>query len=232
MVQCFGTCSPPSVTATPSVTMVLPQFVFGGGWHSALYFTNTSGNRVSFPVNFFSETGGPLVVPSVGGSSVTIDLAPRATSIIEAPNVGSLTQAYASVVLPNAVRGYGVFRLSVSGVPDQEAIVPLSESSGTTSTLIWDETSFVTGIAIVNPSNTQANISVVVYDTSGTTISSFSISLGPGNKVATALKELPGLSGLTGSRGSAQFTAASGNLAVLGLRFNGVTFTSIPTTNE
>jgi hypothetical protein len=34
-----------------------------------------------------------------------------------------------------------------------------------------------------------------------------------------------------GTKGTAQFTVTSGNIAVLGLRFNVAAFTSIPTTN-
>jgi len=219
-------------TAPPVTTMVLPQFVFGGGWYSALYFTNTNGTPVSFQVNFINDNGGPLIVPSVGGSSTSINLAPFATIIIEAPNAGSLTDGYVSAALPSGVQGYAVFRQSVPGVPDQEAVVPLSRTSATTSMLIWDDTNFTTGVAIVNPSNTPATISVVVYDIHGNMLGTSSLSLGAGNKMAATLRSLPGLSGLVGSRGSAYFAAASGNVAVLGLRFYGTAFTSIPAISQ
>lgn len=219
-------------SAPPETTMVLPQFVFGGGWYSALYFTNLGGTPVSFQVTFIADNGGPLVVPSLGASSVTINLGSRATSIIEAPNVGSLTDGYVSVALPIGVAGYGVFRQSVSGVPDQEAVVPLSGSSGTTSTLVWDETNFVTGVAIVNPSNAGTTVSVVAYDSSGRVIGTSSVLLNAGNKTTAVLRNLPGLSAVVGARGSADFVVSSGNVAVLGLRFNGSAFTSIPTTSQ
>jgi hypothetical protein len=45
------------------------------------------------------------------------------------------------------------------------------------------------------------------------------------------LRTLPGLSGMVGLRGAAQFTASAGSVAVLGLRFDGSVFTSIPTTS-
>jgi hypothetical protein len=219
-------------SAPPVTTMVLPQFVFGGGWYSALYFTNTGGTQASFQVNFIADNGGPLFVPSAGGASVTVTLASRATSIIEAPNVGSLTDGYVSAALPNGIVGYGVFRQSVSGIPDQEAVVPLSNSSGTTSTLVWDETTFVTGVAIVNPSNAATTVSVTAYDSSGEIIGTSSVSLSAGSKTTAILKTLPGLSAMAGSRGSADFVVGSGNVAVLGLRFNGSAFTSIPTTSQ
>jgi hypothetical protein len=216
----------------PVTTMVLPHFVFGGGWYSALYFTNTSGSPVSFQVNFIADNGSPLLLPSVGGSSVTINLASRATSIVEAPNIGSLTDGYVSIALPIGVAGYGVFRQSAPGAPDQEAVVPLSGSSGTKSTLVWDETNFVTGVAIVNPSNVGATVSVIAYGSSGQMIGLSSVSLSAGNKTATVLKNLPGLSAIAATRGSADFVVSSGNVAVLGLRFNGGAFASIPTTSQ
>ena len=52
--------------ATPAVMQtVLPQFAFGGGWYSALYFSNTGTSPASFTVNFINDSGLPLIVPSV-----------------------------------------------------------------------------------------------------------------------------------------------------------------------
>jgi len=47
-----------------------------------------------------------------------------------------------------------------------------------------------------------------------------------------ALRDLPGLGIIVGNRGSAEFTVTSGNVAVLGLRFRGSSFTSIPTLDK
>ena len=48
-----------------------------------------------------------MVVPSLGAST-TLTLAPRATTVIQAPNTGPLTDGYVSVALPVDVIGYGV----------------------------------------------------------------------------------------------------------------------------
>ena len=69
---------------------ILGQFVFGGGWYTALYFSNGSVNQVSFTVNFIGDDGNPLNVPSLNGSSKTITLAPGGSTVLEAPNLGSL----------------------------------------------------------------------------------------------------------------------------------------------
>jgi P pilus assembly chaperone PapD len=213
----------------PAVTSVLPQFAFGGGWYSALYFTNVTASAISFSVTFIDDHGQPLTVPSVGGTTAQVNLAAYGTSIIEAPNAGSLIQGYAAFTLPSGVFGYGVFRASATGQPDQEAVVPFSDAGAVSSTLTWDETSFTTSVAIVNPSSTAANVAMTVWDQNGNTIGTSSIALPPYNKTATELRTLPGLAGMLGKRGSAQFKVTTGNVAVLGLRF-GQSFTSIPTT--
>ncbi len=216
--------------AAPSApTMVLPQVAFGGGWYTALYFTNITGSAVSFAVNFIGNDGTPLTLPSVGGATAQVSLAAYGTAIIEAPNSGNLVQGYAAFTLPSGVIGYGVFRASVTGQPDQEAVVPLSDGSAVENQLTWDETGLTTSVAIVNPSATAATVAITVWDEGGNTIGSSSLALPAFNKMATELRTLPGLSGMLGKRGSAQFKVTTGNVAVLGLRF-GQSFTSIPTT--
>ena len=216
-----------------SIRVVLPQFVFGsvtgGGWYSALYFTNSNSNSVSFTVNFTTNGGTPLTVPSLGGSSVAVTIAPHGTAILEAPNTGSFNDGFASVTLPAGVTGSGIFRQSVTGRADQEAVVPFAPATSTTSTLAWDETGgAVTAVAIANPSAVAASVEITVWDTSGTLIGTSPPVLLPANsKIAGGLDGLSGLS-LAGIRGSAQFTVSTGNVAVLGLQFAGVAFTSVP----
>ena len=225
--------SDPTVqSAAPAPSSVLPQFVFGGGWYSALYFTNLTGAAVSFPVSFVGDAGTPLTVPSLGGSTTQVKLAAYGTAIIEAPNVGSLVQGYAAITLPSGVFGYGVFRQSVPGQSDQEAVVPLSDAGASSNTLTWDERNLVTAVAIVNPGSTAATVAVTLWDEDGNTIGTSSVALLPNSKTAAALRSLSGLSGMVGKRGSAQFMVSTGSVAVLGLRFDGLAFTSIPTTTS
>ena len=214
----------------PTTPQILSQFAFGGGWYSALYFTNSSAASVSFTVNFTADSGAPLSVPSIGGSSTTVNLAPHATAILEARNLGNLNQGYVTASLPGGVIGYGVFRQSVPGVPDQEAVVPLASSTSTRATLSWDDTNYTTAVAIANPSVVPVTVSITVWNSSGAVIGTSSIPLATGAKTEATLHSIPGLSGVVGNRGSAQFTVTSGSVAVLGLRFNGAAFTSIPTT--
>ena len=176
-----GVTPPP---ADGSGQKILPQLAFGGGWYTALYFTNTTASPVSFPVSFIGDDGAPLTVPSVGGSSTTVNLAARGTALIEALNNGALSTGYVSATLPAGVTGYGVFRQGAIGAGAQEAVVPLSSASSTVSTLIWDDTDSVTAVAIVNPSSVTTVVTITVRDTTGSVIGTSSVTLPANNKAA------------------------------------------------
>lgn len=220
-------------SSAPAVsTRILPQLAFGGGWYTALYFTNTGGIAASIQINFVADDGNPLSIPSLGSSSTTLDVRPGGTAFVEALNTGLVKTGYVSVLLPSAVVGYAVFRLSLQGFTDQEAVVLLSGDSATTSTLIWDESNLQTAVAIVNPSDQDTNVNINIRNTSGQIIATALVPMKAKNKSALYLRDLPGLSDISGRRGAADFTVSTGNVAVLGIRFNGVAFTSIPTVDR
>jgi hypothetical protein len=159
---------------------------------------------------------------------------PGATTAIEALNVGSPNQGYVSVVLPVGVTGYGVFRQSVPGTTDQEAVVPLTYGGALNQTLVYDETISTTAVAIVNPSSVVATITITVEDNNGNVIGTSSppIVLQPFNKTEAVLRTLPGLNGMANNQGIAQFTVTAGQVVVLGLRAKGLALTSIPAVNQ
>ena len=219
-----------SGTANPqNIQQILPQFVFGGGWYSALYFTNTNSSTVSFTVTFTDDSGNPMTVPGVNGQ---VTLAPHATVAVEAQNIGPLTQGYATVTLPAGVTGYGVFRQIVPGRPDQEAVVLFRSAASTFSTLTWDEIGFTTAVAIVNTSAAATTVNITVYDQAGRLVGTSSVNLQPYAKTENALRSLLGFGGVVGLRGFAQFSVSTGSIAVLGLRFGPSAFTSIPATQQ
>jgi hypothetical protein len=211
---------------------VLPQFAFGAGWYTALYFTNTSSITVTFRVTFTADSGTPMNVPGVG-TSKQITLAPLETATIVAPNSGAtLIQGYATFALPVGVNGYGVFRQTVTGRADQEALVSFKSATATAISMTWDDTTHVTSVAIVNPSAVAATVTITVWDPNGNVIGTSTQALAAGTKIESAMYQLSGLSGMEGQSGSALFTVTTGNVSVLGLRFGGVAFTSIPTTQD
>ena len=218
-----------------TTSYVLPQLAYGGGWYSALYFTNQNDRAAaSFVVYFVNGTGTPLSVPVAGVSvtSTVVNVPAHGTAIIEAPNVSGLSQGYASFVLPSGVTGYGIFRQTVAGRADQEAVVPFASTATTANTLVWDETSYVTAVSMVNPSPIDTVVTITVLDEQGNTRGTSLVALPAYHKAVSTLKDFPGLSHIVGHRGSAQFTVSDGNLSVLGLRFSGYAFTSIPVATD
>jgi hypothetical protein len=134
--------------------------------------------------------------------------------------------------LPAGVTGYGVFRQSAEGRFDQEALVNFKSATGTATSLTWDDTSSVTTFALANPSSVSTTATITVWDSTGALVGTATVPLAAGAKVASAMYLLPGLGGMAGLRGSALITVPTGNVAVLGLRFRGSAFTSVPTTQE
>lgn len=215
-----------------TTSVVLPQIAFGGGWYSAVYFTNTANTSASFAVNYTAANGTPLVIPAVGRAVETLNLGPQATGIIETSSLGTLNQGYVTAQLPPGVEGYGVFRQSIPGLPDQEAVVPLSLASYLTETLIFDDTSYTTAVALANSTSVPVTVTISVVDSSGNPIGTSTVILQPLTQNAVVMRNLPGLGGMVGQRGAATFTVNNGNVAMLGLRFNGSAFTSIPAVGQ
>jgi hypothetical protein len=207
---------------------VLPQFVSGGGWYTALYFANSTATAVSFPIAVTGANGTPL---AVAGFPNNVSIPTGGSVRLEARNVGELSQGYVAVTPPVGVTGYAVFRQSVAGLPDQEAVVPLSPVGARSTSLTFDDTNFVTAAAIVNPSTTSTIVTVTAKNAAGASLGSGTVTLNANAKTAVVLRNVPGLSAVAGSAGTATFTVTSGAVAVLGLRFNGPAFTSIPASN-
>ena len=208
---------------------ILPQFVYGGGWYTALYFTNSTAAAVSFPLTVTGDNGSPL---AVSGFPASVSIPAGGTVKLEALNTGDLSQGYVTATLPTGVTGYAIFRQSVAGVADQEAVVPLSSLGSGTNALTFDDTSFTTAAAIVNAGGSTATVTITAKDTSGASLGTGMITLNPRSKTAVALRSIAGLSAVAGKTGTATFTITSGSVAVLGLRFNGSAFTSIPASDR
>jgi protocatechuate 3,4-dioxygenase beta subunit len=225
--------APVTAITTP---YALPQAVFGGGWTTALYFANTNADAASVNLNFIGANGSPLAVtlPGLGSSaSQTISLNARATSLVELTSSSAdLTSGWVEANLPEGVIGYAVFRQSIAGRADQEAVVPLAPQSSTTAQLVYDDLNFTTGLALVNPLNQQSVMTITAYGATGSQLGTGSITLGARAKTSATLREIAGLAGVAGSRGWLLIATASGTVAALGLRFGDQAFTSIPAVHK
>ncbi len=208
---------------------ILSQFAFGGGWYSAVYFTNAGLGTVSFTVNFFNDNGGQLIIPSLNASKTVVTLAPGASTIIEAPNNSpNLQQGFVLAALPIFVTGYGVFRQSVTGIADQEAVVPLASQGAGNVLMLYDETNgLATAFALVNGSTVVNNVTMTVTDSNGNVVGTAVIPpMQPLTKIENVLSAY--VPKVTGTRGTVRFVATAGAANVIGIRFDNTAFSSIP----
>ena len=208
-----------SATAT-NLQQVVPQIAFGGGWYSALYFSNTTSISQTFVVTFTADDGTPLTVPGTGATK-RITLAANSTAIIEALNTGSLSQGYATFSLPAGVSGYLVVRQSQPGIADQEAVVGFKNSNSTATSFTFDDTNYTTGIALANTSAVSSTVTLTAYNASGAQVGKGTLQLDPGKKYANSLRLIPNMNGVVGQRGVVLVTVANGSVAILPLRFGG-----------
>jgi hypothetical protein len=124
------------------------------------------------------------------------------------------------------VGGFAIFRQNVDGA--QEALVPM-EIGNPGAWLQWfDNTgTFASGVAVVNNAATPASIAVIVRDEAGAQIHTQTVELAGLGHISGALSDIAG--NTAGKVGSVEFrTPPGGAITVLGLRFNGVSFTTIP----
>ena len=212
---------------------IVPQVVSGGGWQTTFTFVSAEDAAVSFPITFRTADGQPWRVPMQGQTATdraVVMLPPRGTVTLATSDAGPLTQGWAQLDLPCCpdVGGYAVFKQSVPGRPDFEAVVPFGRTFNARSLMMFDNTAgYATGIAIVSTSSfIDATVTVAIRDEAGNRIALDQFRLNRLNKQVFVLAER--WPEAAGRKGSIEFSSSPGQISVLGLRFNsGGAFTSV-----
>ena len=228
-VQPQGGTIQPKVVVFPG-DRVISQFVDGAGWSTSVFFVNLESHPVSFQVLFFRDDGNDMFVPVVGLGlvrqvNITLDTA-GSTEFETAGVADNLKQGWALVsqTTDDTVGGMAVFRQHVFGRPDQEAVVPIVSQFDSHFVLLFDNTAFITGIAIANPTLDFVDIPVTIRNQAGQIIDQQTVSLGPYNHTAFSVPDT--WRSTSGRRGTIEFETSGFGVAALGLRFNGSAFTS------
>ncbi len=112
----------------------LAHIAYGVGWRTSFLFICLDTTAAQVQLLTYRPDGSPLPVPVVGGTTdsvhtfsvpaggtVQLDLDANATSV--------LVTGWAGVVVTGNVRGQGVFRSSLAGRLDLEAVVPMVSRS-------------------------------------------------------------------------------------------------------
>jgi hypothetical protein len=211
---------------------VISQFVDGAFWLTTITVVNLETHSTDFDVLFFQDDGTDFNVPIVGLSGLTRGVT------VHLPALGSLTFQTAGT---SSVLGVGwatlsqsnsdsvgitaIFRLSLPGTQPQEAVVPAVNQFEQHFLLSFDDTSFITGLALANPTLSSVVITANIRNEGGQIIDTRQLSLAPYHHTSFVL---PSTWGTTrGIRGTIEFITSGFGVGALGLRFNGVAFTSI-----
>ena len=106
-------------------------------------------------------------------------------------------------------------------------MVPLANTVSTQGTFIFDDTNYRTAAAFTNVGSGYANVTITARDTEGVTLGTNTFTMSTKTRSAVVLQLLGGLETMKGKRGTIEFSSSAA-ITILGLRFNGEAFTSIP----
>jgi hypothetical protein len=215
----------------------MAQLASGNYWKTTITLVNHGTAAARARVNFFNNSGQPLPLaityPSLPPAdpvlltSVERTIEPGASFSFFTTGPDDVeTVGWAQMLTDGDVGGFAVFRQKVHR--EQEAVVPL-EAHNTDAYVLWFNNSgdFITGLAVANGSTSAASIPVIVRDEAGNQIHTQTLELAGLGHISGALTNIIGETG--GKVGSVEFhTPPGGQISVLGLRFNGVSFTTIP----
>jgi hypothetical protein len=197
----------------------ISQLAVGGGWQTTLTLVNYSQQAVTCVTNFYSDIGSPLSISfSQGSVSTRTDTLQPGQSIHD-QTTGSppaVVQGWAQTTCTGPLQASVLYRLYQAGVPVGEASVN-AETAPTTEFATFAQTA--TGVAYANPSTTQsANITLTVYNATGTKLGSQIVTLGPLAHGAANLGPLLGITNFTG------FVEITSTLPIISLSLNAEAF--------
>jgi hypothetical protein len=227
--------APAAASPTPRVVVftgdrVIPQFVDGDTWQTAITVVNLENHATSFDVLFFDDNGFNLDVPVSGLGvvhGVTISLQTAGTFTFQ--TTGSTFNLAADWALlsqsnSDSVGIFAIFRQTVAGRQAQEAVVPSVNQFDSHFVLPFDNTFYTTGVALANPTSSRVSIPVNIRNEEGQIIDTHQFSLGAYSHSSFVLTDA--WSSTAGRRGTLEFLTSGFGVGALGLRFNGGAFTS------
>lgn len=214
-------------------TLAIPQVVDGGGWQSTIVLTNNTANRATATLIFHSETSGGATQawsPPLLDVSSTAGLVLNGSSSLFIRTMGTaaaLTVGWAELNADSGVSAYVVFTNRIPGQKDQEGTAPAVAATNRILVPYDDANGYVTAIAVVNPTAAAQTISVGFRTVEGlVAVNSLPAVPAFGHTAFVLSQKFPTIAG---HRGLAEFYSATGNISMIGLRFNPTqSFTAAP----
>ncbi len=153
-----------------------PQFVDGGGYTTALVLLNTSENTETGMLQIFEDSGAPLSVSQVGGtanSSFKYWIPADGLFRFQTDGIPAAAKAGWLLLTPDAGTsapvGAGVFSYGSGGILVSESGIPAAASTTHARVYVDLSRGHDTGLAIANPANMNASITIKAFETDGVT---------------------------------------------------------------
>ena len=217
----------------------MAQLAVGGSWKTTIVLQNSSPGPAQVHLDFYDNNGNALPLPLSFPQSLSSDPvvastldrtldAGAALTIVSSGSESQPTQVgWTQPMSDSGVSGFAIYGTN-SGNGDQEAMVPL-ETRNSSSYILWFDNTGPMGVsvALANISTQPMSVGVTIRDESGLVIGTSTIPL---SALGHDSFYLPSRLAQTAQRrGTVEFhTAASGQISVLGLRYNSLSFTTIP----
>jgi hypothetical protein len=227
--------------STRPIRAYISQIASGGGWSTTLTLFNPTSGQDTVTIAFQADDGSALPLPLIitqGGarqvltsSEVSRTIQPLATLTIEseAPSTSATLAGWAEVTTVRSFSGSAVFRQRFQDGRTVEAIAPLDSSAPSSVVVPFDNREgSSTGVALVNPADTQVNLIVRSRNENGIQFDQNRMMLPPrGHSAFVIADRFPSS---IGQQGTIEFVSPiAERLTGLGLRFSASGgFTSVP----
>ncbi len=194
-----------------------PQYVVGGGWISKISVVNLDSTPGTVTLELIGDDGAPAgatqVVPVAGNGKIYVSGADYFLG--SAPS--ALTQGYVQITADVRLGGSVTFSDAINGT--FAASLPLVSTLAKSQILshVASNGLFFTGLAILNPGGSDANVTISVYTDAGEEYATLTEVVHAGHRVSRLLTEyFPALVGQDRSSGYIKVTA-DGSIACFGL---------------
>ena len=198
-------------------TFFFPRLVEGQGgninFSTLVVLENTSSSTAPTMLDFFNESGGPMVVELAGltpASSYSFSLIAGETRFLQTPGTTDPLQVgYARVMAPDGVSGLVIFTRQDSGTTVSKTGVPASGTPTAFSVPVDTQGANNIGVALVNPPSggtpagsgspqATANLTVRLYDNNFTLLGTQTITMATGEVVAGFVTDPAFFEGVSG----------------------------------
>ena len=201
-----------------------------GGWRTTFVLANRATTAASATINFYDDNGAPMSL-AIGGQQQTqtaISIPALGVTEFKTDGTGPLRTGWATVQSPQSLSGIALFALSDSaGNVIDEVGAPPSTPLRSLSVFVQSGSGTSTGIAIANPNNSAASMTLILKDSSSNELARSSFTIAPMGHLAKYAGEL--FTGLPSTDFQGKIEVSSTvPLAAITLRQRGAIFTSLP----